>query len=95
MLLTDPPYNVDYEGGTSDKLKLKNDKMPTDEFRGFLATAFERFNENLKDGAAFYIWHSDSERYNFQGACQDIGWAVRQCLIWIKNTFVMGRQDYQ
>lgn len=49
----------------------------------------------MKPGAAFYIWHADSEGYNFRGACHDIGWKVRQCLIWAKNTLVMGRQDYQ
>ena len=95
LLITDPPYNVDYQGGTKEKLKIKNDKMDGDEFRSFLATAFERFNEVMKSGAPFYIWHSDSERYNFQGACQDAGWSVRQCLIWVKNSIVMGRQDYQ
>lgn len=46
-------------------------------------------------GGAFYIWHADSEGYNFRGACSDIGWTVRQCLIWNKNTLVLGRQDYQ
>lgn len=95
LLITDPPYNVDYQGGTKEKLKIKNDKMDSDEFRSFLATAFERFDEFLKSGAPFYIWHADSERYNFQGACIDVGWSVRQCLIWVKNSFVMGRQDYQ
>lgn len=95
LVLTDPPYNVDYQGGTSAKLKIKNDKMKDDEFRGFLTTAFEKMDEVMKPGASFYIWHSDSERYNFQGACQDINWIVRQCIIWVKNTFVMGRQDYQ
>ncbi len=95
LLITDPPYNVDYQGGTKEKLKIKNDKMQSDEFRSFLATAFERFNEVMKMGAPFYIWHADSERYNFQGACQDAGWTVRQCLIWVKISFVMGRQDFQ
>ena len=48
----------------------------------------------MKEGAVFYIWHADSEGYNFRGACRDAGWKVRQCLIWNKNSFVMGRQDY-
>ena len=48
----------------------------------------------MKEGAVFYIWHADSEGYNFRGACHDIGWKVRQCLIWCKNTLVIGRQDY-
>ena len=95
LCLTDPPYNVNYEGGTSDKLTIQNDNMADDEFRKFLTDAFTCMNDVMKEGASFYIWHSDSERYNFQGACKDIGWQVRQCVIWIKNTFVMGRQDYQ
>ena len=45
-------------------------------------------------GAVFYIWHTDSEGFNFRGACRDVGWKVRQCLIWKKNSLVMGRQDY-
>ena len=48
----------------------------------------------MKEGSAFYIWHADSEGYNFRGACRDVDWKVRQCLIWVKNVFVMGRQDY-
>ena len=95
LLLTDPPYNVDYEGGTKDKLKIKNDSMADDTFRQFLADAFTAANEVMKPGAVFYVWHSDSEGYNFRGACRDAGWQVRQCLIWNKNSLVMGRQDYQ
>ena len=95
MLLTDPPYNVAYEGGTKDKLKIKNDNMPDEKFREFLVEAFTRANEVMKDGSVFYIWHADSEGYNFRGACFNIGWKVRQCLIWNKNSMVLGRQDYQ
>lgn len=95
MLLTDPPYNVAYEGGTKDKLKIKNDSMDNDSFRVFLKDAFSAANEVLKPGGAFYIWHADSEGYNFRGACLDVGLKVRQCLIWAKNSLVMGRQDYQ
>ena len=94
MLLTDPPYNVDYEGKTKDKLKIENDKMENDEFRQFLVDAFSNANMAMKPGAVFYIWHADSEGYNFRGACYDVGWKVRQCLIWNKNSMVMGRQDY-
>lgn len=94
MLLTDPPYNVDYEGKTKDKLKIENDKMENDNFRQFLIDAFSNANMAMKAGAVFYIWHADSEGYNFRGACFDVGWKVRQCLIWNKNSMVMGRQDY-
>jgi len=96
LLITDPPYNVNYEGGTDDKLKIMNDHFSTStDFRAFLNAAFNAANSVMKPGAAFYIWHSDSERMNFQGACEDIGWKIRENLIWVKNSFVMGRQDYQ
>lgn len=95
MLLTDPPYNVNYEGKTKDKLKIQNDKMQNDNFRQFLADAFLNADTVMKPGAVFYIWHADSEGFNFRGACFDVGWKVRQCLIWNKNSMVMGRQDYQ
>jgi len=95
MLLTDPPYNVNYEWKTKDKLKIKNDKMDNDNFRQFLTDAFSNADMVMKPGAVFYIWHADSEGYNFRGACFDAGWTVRQCLIWNKNSMVMGRQDYQ
>lgn len=91
MLLTDPPYNVNYEGKAG---KLENDNMDNDSFRQFLRDALSTANSVMRDGATFYIWHSDSEGYNFRGACNDVGWKVRQCLIWNKNAIVMGRQDY-
>ena len=95
MLLTDPPYNVDYEGKTKDALKIKNDKMDNDTFRQFLRDAFNCANSVMRGGAVFYIWHADLEGYNFRGACADNDWKVRECLIWHKNTMVLGRQDYQ
>lgn len=94
LLITDPPYNVNYEGATKDKLTIMNDKMDNDNFRQFLLDAFKCADNVMKDGAAFYIWHADSEGYNFRGACFDVGWTVRQCLIWNKNSLVLGRQDY-
>ena len=95
MLLTDPPYNVAYEGKTKDRLTIQNDSMDNDSFRQFLRDAFTSADTVMKQGAVFYIWHADSEGYNFRGACFDIGWKVRQCLVWNKNSMVMGRQDYQ
>lgn len=95
LFLTDPPYNVSYEGGTKDKLKILNDSMEDTAFREFLGLAFEAAKQHIKAGAAFYIWHADSEGYNFRGALHDVGLTVRQCLIWVKNSLVLGRQDYQ
>lgn len=94
MWLTDPPYNVAYEGGTKEKLTIKNDSMGDDQFRQFLRDAYTAADTVMKAGAVFYIWHADSEGYNFRGAAKDAGWAVRQCLIWKKSSMVMGRQDY-
>lgn len=92
LLVTDPPYNVDYEGTAG---KIMNDKMEDSHFLDFLTNAFKAVNTALKPGAAFYIWHADSEGYNFRGACRNTGWTVRQCLIWNKSSLVLGRQDYQ
>ena len=92
ILITDPPYNVAYEG--SNGLKIKNDNMADDQFRQFLRDAFVSADAVMKPGAVFYIWHADLEGFNFRGACKDTGWTVRQCLIWNKDSLVMGRQDY-
>ena len=94
MWLTDPPYNVAYEGGTKEKLTIQNDSMGDDDFRQFLRDSYTAADSVMKPGAVFYIWHADSEGYNFRGAAKDTGWQVRQCLIWKKSSLVMGRQDY-
>lgn len=94
MWLTDPPYNVAYEGKTKDALTIQNDSMGNDDFRQFLRDAYSAADAVMKPGAVFYVWHADSEGYNFRGAAKDAGWTVRQCLIWKKSTMVMGRQDY-
>lgn len=94
MWLTDPPYNVAYEGKTKGALTIKNDSMSDDGFRTFLRDAYVTADTVMKAGAVFYIWHADSEGYNFRGAAKDAGWEVRQCLIWKKSCMVMGRQDY-
>ena len=108
MLITDPPYNVAYggaggnaanknkvDGGKRNTQAILNDDMSDDAFRQFLRDAFTTAVTVMKPGAVFYIWHSDSEGYNFRGACRDAGLTVRQCLIWKKSQLVMGRQDYQ
>ena len=92
LLLTDPPYNVDYEGNAG---KISNDNMEDSKFREFLVLAFKNAAEIMRPGAAFYIWHADTEGYNFRGAVSDAGLLFRQCLVWVKNSLVLGRQDYQ
>ena len=91
--LTDPPYNVAYEG--SNGLTIQNDSMEDTKFREFLRNAFGCAEKAMKPGAAFYVFHADSEGYNFRGACFDVGLRVRECLVWKKNALVLGRQDYQ
>lgn len=90
--ITDPPYNVDYEG--SDGQKIKNDSMNDETFRIFLSDAFSAAFSVMKPGSSFYIWHADMEGYNFRGAVKDCGQIVRSCLIWNKPSLVMGRSDY-
>lgn len=94
LLVTDPPYNVAYEGKTADALTIQNDDMSDGEFRQFLRDVYSAADAVMQPGAVFYIWHADSEGYNFRGAAHDVGWQIRQCLIWNKNTLVLGRQDY-
>ena len=93
LWLTDPPYNVDYHG--SDGQSIQNDSMEDTKFREFLRAAFCCAEKRLKPGGSFYIFHADSEGYNFRGACFDVGLRVRQCLVWKKNSLVLGRQDYK
>ena len=93
LLLTDPPYNVDYEG--SNGMKIANDSMEATQFQSFLSKAFKCAFDVMKPGASFYIWHADSEGFNFRAAVVNCAQKVRQCLIWTKNALVMGRQDYQ
>lgn len=106
LLITDPPYNVNYGNvrdvseavklhRRTDGLIIQNDNMDDASFRKFLVDAFSNANSVMRDGAVFYIWHSGTEGYNFIGSCNDIGWKVREILIWNKNVLAMGRQDYQ
>jgi DNA modification methylase len=90
---TDPPYNVDYTG--SDGQQIANDKMTPADFRAFLHGLFAAAIDHAAPGAPIYIAHADSESYNFRGAMLDAGWLLKQCVVWIKNSFTMGRQDYQ
>lgn len=92
MVLTDPPYNVNYKGTAGT---IINDNMKSSEFRQFLKKAFINIRTSLKNGCSFHIWYADSEGYNFRGACSDAGLTVRQQLIWVKNSATIGRQDFQ
>lgn len=105
LLLTDPPYNVDYSSknealnaadkGNRVQKDIANDKMDDGAFLDFLTAAFENANRYLKKGGAFYIWHAGTEGLNFKLAVKSVGWELKQILIWVKNNMVLGRQDYQ
>ena len=94
QLVTDPPYNIAYEGGSKKRDQIKNDEMADEEFRQFLKDVYIAANAVMKAGAVFYIWHADTEGYNFRGAARDMGWKVRQTLIWNKDNSAFGRSDY-
>lgn len=94
LLLTDPPYNLAYEGKTKEALKIQNDHMSAAAFKEFLTTVFRNADAVMKKGAAFYIWFADVETLSFCASIDAVDWSLRQMLIWIKNTLVMGRKDY-
>lgn len=93
LLLTDPPYNVNVQN--SQGMKIENDNMPESDFLQFLQNTFAVAAKVLEPNAAFYIWHGDNGRMQFQKALEDNGFKVKECLIWVKNGFTLGRQDYQ
>ena len=95
LIVTDPPYNVAYEGGTKDKLKIKNDDMDDESFYQFLLSAYTNYFAVAKDGCGIYVFHADSEGTNFRKAMKDSGFKLAQCCIWVKQSLVLGRQDYQ
>ena len=94
MVFTDPPYNVSYVGKTSESLTIQNDAQSPEEFRGFLDKVLVEMREALKPGGVFYICApAGPDETVFRNAIQDI-FQLRQCLVWVKDVFVMGRQDY-
>ena len=94
LIVTDPPYNVNYEGGTKDKLKIKNDKMSDSAFFEFLYDFYQNTFNHSMIGCPTYIFYSDSEAVNFRTAMQKAGYKISSVLIWVKNQFVLGRLDY-
>jgi len=94
LIITDPPYNVNYEGGTKDKLTIENDNMEDGAFYDFLYDSYFNMYSILRDGACIYVFHADMERVNFTKAFVDAGMKLASTLIWNKNAAVMGRGDY-
>lgn len=94
MVFTDPPYNVSYVGKTADKLKISNDQMLDADFYKFLLQSYTNMLELVAPGGAIYVCHADTQGLNFRKAMVDAGWLLKQCIIWVKNSMVLGRQDY-
>lgn len=93
-LVTDPPYNVGYEGKTADRLTIENDAMGEEEFARFLRAAFASAFARTREGGVAYVFHADTRGEAFRREFAAAGFTLRQCLVWIKDAFVLGRQDY-
>lgn len=93
LVVTDPPYNCSYEGGTG--MTIMNDNMESKKFYEFLLSAFKNAYDSLADGGAIYIFHSDAEKVNFFNATVNAGFHYSTTCIWVKNSLVIGRMDYQ
>jgi DNA modification methylase len=94
LVNTDPPYNVAYQGKTKDALTIENDDMSDGDFYQFLYDYYTNCFTFMRPGAPIYVFHADSEGANFRTALKDAGLKLSQCLVWVKQAFVMGRQDF-
>jgi len=95
LVFSDPPYNVDYEGYTEDRLTIKGDRMSDADFKKFLERAFRSYRTLVKPGASLYVCHSSSWQREFQNALEAAGFEVRCQIIWAKNTFAWGFGRYK
>lgn len=105
LVVTDPPYNVDYgqkakmldeyDKGHRNQNKIQNDNMSEESFEKFLNEFYTAVRKIMKTGAAIYVWHAESTSTSFRNTFRNAGFELRQCLIWVKNSLVLGRQDYQ
>ena len=95
LVFTDPPYNVDYEGYTEERLKIKGDRMSDADFKKFLERVFRSYRTMVKPGASMYLCHSSSWQREFQNALEAAGFQVRCQIIWAKNTFAWGFGRYK
>ncbi len=93
LILTDPPYGVSFK--SSSGLTIQNDSMKNEEFYNFLLSAFENMADHLEKGGAAYVFHADTEGLNFRRAFIDAGFHLAGCCIWVKDSLVLGRSDYQ
>lgn len=95
LAFTDPPYNVDYEGYTDEKLTIQGDRMTAEQFKSFLTTAFHQCARGLKSGGSLYVCHPSSWQREFQDALERADFDVRCQIIWAKNTFAWGFGRYK
>lgn len=93
LILTDPPYGVSFQ--SSDGLSIQNDSIKGEEFYQFLLSAMQNMASVLASGGAAYVFHADTEGLNFRRAFVDAGFHLAGCCIWVKNSLVLGRSDYQ
>ncbi len=93
LILTDPPYNINFESASG--LKIKNDNQDSENFYNFLLSSFKNMASHLAEGGSAYIFHADTEGINFRKAFIDAGFHLSGVCIWEKNSFVMGRSPYQ
>ena len=93
LILTDPPYNVAFK--SSDGLTIQNDSMDNNDFYEFLYLSFKNMADHLEKGGAAYVFHADTEGLNFRKAFIDAGFHLAGCCIWVKDSLVLGRSDYQ
>ncbi len=93
LILTDPPYGVSFT--SSSGLKIQNDSIKGEEFYNFLLSAFRNMADHLEKGGAAYVFHADTEGLNFRRAFVDAGFHLAGCCIWVKDSLVLGRSDYQ
>ncbi|TYS55764.1 DNA modification methylase [Bacillus infantis] len=95
MIFTDPPYNVNYQGGAGGNREgIKNDHMDSESFLEFLRAVYKNMAAHTAEGGAIYVCHADTEGESFRKGLREAGFLLKQCLIWVKNTFVLSRQDY-
>lgn len=92
LVVTDPPYNVDYEGSAG---KIKNDKMAEEQFEKFLFAAYVNMEQSMEGDASIYVFHSDSHGLAFRKAFEEAGFYLSGCCIWMKDSLVLGRSPYQ
>ena len=95
LVVTDPPYNVNFTAGKEKERLIKNDHQADTEFYQFLLSAFKHTYQHLADGGAIYVFHADTEGLNFRNAVREVGFHLSGVCIWVKDSLVLGRSDYQ